>query len=236
MRSRSENSHRWLAESKPGTGKTVLSGKVITYLRYMQKQCSFYFFRTGDKGRSNIASFLLSMARQMAFLNEDFKRTILEIYKKDDKLSKADYRTIWRKLFLEGILKIKGGKTQYWVIDALDECTNEPDIVHLLMKVAEVSSACIFLTSRNPFESRRRLGLPKVQVAAEQIQEVDSKSDIALYLEANMDELPSVYERGRQHIVHQILSKSSGCFLVGEPSLSRVERCPHLYRCAKSPG
>ena len=99
------------------------------------------------------------------------------------------------------------------MVDALDECKNEPDVVALLTKMVEVCSTRIFLTSRNRFESRRSLGLPKVQIVSEQISEEDSKSDIALYLEANMNELPSIDEKGRQHIVHQILEKSAGCFL-----------------------
>ena len=207
------NSPIYWVSAKPATGKTILSGKIIAHLRELHKHCSFYFFHHGDKGKSNVASFLLSMAWQMALLDKVVLGTLLEIYEKDDHLSKADYRTIWRKLFLEGILKVKFDQTQYWVIDALDECKNELDVVPLLMKVVEVSPVRILLTSRNKFESSRRLGLPKIQVVSEQILEEDSKSDIALYLEANMDELPSVDEKGRQHIVHQILEKSAGCFL-----------------------
>lgn len=207
------NSPIYWVSAKPATGKTILSGKIIAHLRELHKHCSFYFFHHGDKGKSNIASFLLSMAWQMALLDKEVLGALLEIYERDDHLSKADYRTIWRKLFLEGILKVKFDQTQYWVIDALDECKNELDVVPLLMKVVEVCPIRILLTSRNKFESCRRLGLPKVQVVSEQILEEDSKSDIALYLEANMDELPSVDEKGRQHIVHQILEKSAGCFL-----------------------
>lgn len=210
---RCANSPIYVIIAKPATGKTILSGKVVSHLRELQKHCSFYFFRYGIREKSNIAPFLLSMAWQMALSNEKVLATCLEIYAKDDQLSKADYRTIWRKLFLEGILKVKFEQTHYWVIDALDECKSETDLVPLLMKVAEVCSVRIFLTSRNRFESRQRLGLSKVQVLSEHILEEDSKSDIALYLNANIDELPSVNEKGQQHIVQQILEKSRGCFL-----------------------
>jgi len=209
----SENSPIYWVSAKPAAGKSILSGKIIAHLRRTHRHCSFYFFSYGNKGKSNITSFLLSMAWQMARLDRGVLGTVLEIYQKDDQLSKADYRTIWRKLFLEGILKVKFDQTQYWVIDALDECKNESDVVSFLMKVVEVCSARVFLTSRNHFESCRGLGLPKNQVVSEQILEENTKSDIALYLEANMDELPSVDEKGRQHIVHQIVEKSAGCFL-----------------------
>lgn len=202
----------WIS-AKPATGKTILSGKLIAHLRELQLPCSFYFFRHSNQGKSNISSFLLSMARQMALLNEEVMMTVLEICEKNDHLSKADYRTIWRKVFIEGIHKLKFERAQYWVIDALDECTNELDVVPLLMKVVEACSIRILITSRNRFESCRRPGFPKIQVVSEQILEEDSKSDIALYLEAYMNELPSVDVKGRQDIVYQILAKSAGCFL-----------------------
>lgn len=202
----------WIS-AKPGTGKTILSGKTITHLRGLNKHCSFYFFKNGDQGRSKISSFLLSMARQMTLLNREVLTAVLEIYEKDDKLSKTDYRTIWRRLFLEGILKARFDQTQYWVIDALDECKDELDIVPLLIKMVEICPVRIFLTSRNPFEYCRKIGLPVMQVTTEQILEEDSKSDIALYLKTNIYELPSVNENGRQYIFYQILNKSAGCFL-----------------------
>lgn len=60
------NSPIYWVSAKPATGKTILSGKIIAHLRELHKHCSFYFFHHGDKGKSNIASFLLSMAWQMA--------------------------------------------------------------------------------------------------------------------------------------------------------------------------
>ncbi|KAH8806031.1 hypothetical protein F5884DRAFT_801489 [Xylogone sp. PMI_703] len=203
----------YFVSAKPATGKTILSGRVIAHLRSLERNCSFFFFKYGKKEKSNITSFLLSMAWQMALADETVLATCLEICDIDDQLVKSDFRTIWRKLFLEGILKIDFQQTHYWVIDALDECKSEADITPLLMKVAEVSPIRVFLTSRNSFESSQKLSLSKVQAILEEIQEVDSKSDIALYLDANMDDLPSVDEHSRQDIVDQIIKKSRGCFL-----------------------
>ncbi|KAL2036977.1 hypothetical protein N7G274_010262 [Stereocaulon virgatum] len=202
----------WIS-AKPATGKTILSGKVISHLRGRHENCSFYFFHHGNKEKTSITSFLLSIAWQMAHLNKEVLDTVLQICEKDDHLNKADHRTVWRKLFLEGILKLHFDHTQYWVVDALDECKTELEVVSLLTKVAEVCSIRILVTSRNTYDSCRRVGLPKVQVASERIEEEDSRSDIALYIEANVDELPSVGGKGRQHIVRQILEKSVGCFL-----------------------
>ncbi|OBT39306.1 hypothetical protein VE00_10073 [Pseudogymnoascus sp. WSF 3629] len=198
--------------AKPATGKTILSGKVIAYLRKLKKQCSFYFFRYNTKEKANVTSFLLSMAWQMGNCDKRILTTCLNILEKDKNL-KSDYRTTWRKLFLEGIFKIPCEEVHYWVIDALDESNNEAEIISLLMKTAEVSFIHILITSRNRFEPRQSLGESKVRVVSEVILEEDSKSDITMYLRANMDALPSVDRDGQQSIVRQILEKSRGCFL-----------------------
>ena len=202
----------WVS-ANPGTGKTILASKVITTLRQLGRNCSFHFFHYGNKSMSNIASFLLSMIRQMALYNNDVLKLVLDIFNNDARLNRADHRTIWRKMFVEGIFKVKIHQTQYWVVDALDESTNEPEIVALVTKIVEVCEIRILLTSRNQFESSSRSSLLKTPVFTEQITEEDSKCDIALYLEAYMSRLPTVKSDDSQCIITQILDKSAGCFL-----------------------
>ena len=202
----------WIC-AKPATGKTIASGKVIHHLRDLNRDCAFYFFNHGDKGKSTIQSFLLSMAWQMAVMHMEIFQLVLEVCEKDEDLSQANYRTIWRKLFLEGILQLKLARSQYWVIDGLDECRNNPDLVPLLLKVIESCAVRILLTSRDPIESHRQSGHPRVRVLSEFIAPEETRTDIALYLKANMDHLPSVDVEARQMMSDKILVKSAGCFL-----------------------
>ena len=37
-----------------------------------------------------------------------------------------------RMLFMEGILRMKVARPQYWVVDALDECKSDTELVPLL--------------------------------------------------------------------------------------------------------
>jgi hypothetical protein len=60
------------------------------------------------------------------------------------------------------------------VINALDKCKNEADMVSLLIKAAEVPSLHVFLTSRNLFKPRQKLGDSKVSVLSEIILKEDS--------------------------------------------------------------
>lgn len=209
----SANTKLYWINAKPATGKTITSGKVINHLKDLNRDCAFYFFRYGDRTKSTIQAFLLSIAWQMAFMHPEVLHVILEVCEKDEQLSQADYRTIWRKLFLDGLLKVAFVRSQYWIIDGLDECRNNSDMVPLLLKVIESCSIRIFLTSRDRFESHRQWGHSHTRVFSEGIAVDDTKVDIALYLEANMAHLPSLDDEDRRTMADKILAKSTGCFL-----------------------
>ncbi|KAI4174488.1 MAG: hypothetical protein LQ343_002245 [Gyalolechia ehrenbergii] len=209
----SANTQLYWISAKPAAGKTITSGKVVSHLRDLNRDCAFYFFKYGDRTKSSIQAFLLSVAWQMAFMHPEVLRVVLEVCEEDERLSQADYRTIWRKLFLGGLLKVRFVRPQYWIIDGLDECRASSDIVPLLLKVIESCSIRILLTSRDRFESHRQLGNPPARVLSEGIAEDDTSSDIALYLEANLARLPSVDDEDHRRIAHKILAKSAGCFL-----------------------
>jgi hypothetical protein len=66
---KSGNNQLYWMSAKPATGKTILSGKVISHLKGLGKDCSFCFFDYGNKAKSNIGAFLLGMARQMAIMS-----------------------------------------------------------------------------------------------------------------------------------------------------------------------
>ncbi|KAL8670996.1 MAG: hypothetical protein Q9168_004488 [Polycauliona sp. 1 TL-2023] len=209
----SANTQLYWISAKPATGKTIVSGKVINHLRESDRDCAFYFFDYGDKGKSTIQSFLLSTARQMAFMHTEIFQIVLDICDNDQDLGQANYRTIWRKLFIDGILQVRLARFQYWVLDGLDECRNNPEIVILLLQVIESCAVRILLTSRDPLESHHHSGHPQVRIFNESIAPDETETDIALYLQANMDRLPYADVEARRAISDKIMAKSAGCFL-----------------------
>ena len=209
----STSTHIYWISAKPATGKTVLSSFIVKHLKELGEDCAFYFFDCGDKVKATISFWLRSMAWQMATKHPEVLMTIFEICSKDDRLAKADYRTVWRKLFLDGLSRVKIDRPQYWVIDALDECRSDSELVPLLLKVSEILNVRIVVTSRNKYESYGQIVPSKINVISEEILEDDTKLDISLYLKASMSFLPSVSEGDRQSTVVKILEKSAGCFL-----------------------
>ena len=208
----SETKIYWVS-AKPASGKTVLSGYIIKYLRELKKDCGFYLFDTGSKAKATISAWLRSMAWQMAVKHSEVLTTVLEVYKKDNQLAKADYRTIWRKLFLDGIIKLKLDQPQYWVIDALDECRSDVELVPLLLKFSEMFDIRFLITSRSRYETYGRTISTKTTVISEGISADDTRSDILKYLNENIEFLPAVDEDGHQSTINRIVEKSAGCFL-----------------------
>lgn len=201
----------WIA-AKPGAGKTVLSGKVISHLKNTQHDCSFYFFDYRSNSKSTITSFLLSIAWQMSLLHSKVLSAVVR-FCEDDRLNRTDHRIIWRVLFLEIILSIEFEKPQYWVIDALDECKAGSELVSLLLKLPQKCQIHIFLTCRDRYDSYKFPTPSGIQVVQEEIGINELSSDISLYVHANMHHLPELGKRMREHIVATILDKSAGCFL-----------------------
>ncbi|KAL3419495.1 hypothetical protein PVAG01_09717 [Phlyctema vagabunda] len=201
----------WL-HARPATGKTILSARVIAHLKRLRKDCVFYFFDFRDGTKSTISSFLLSIAWQISSIYPQILSLVLDICQKNKELNKADYRSIWRKLYVDGILEVEFSRPLYWVVDAIDECKAGAELTTLLLEIREKYHMRVFVTSRNAFESRQKSILTPKFVVRE-ISLKNTMHDITMYLEAYLHELPSVGDNGRQTIMSEILQRSSGSFL-----------------------
>ena len=133
---------------RPAAGKSVLAGYVIGQLQKSHADCSYFFFKYGDKSKSRLSTCLRSLAFQMASLNTKVRETLVDMEKNGTNLDHDNERTIWRTLFLGGIFQT-GISKHYWVIDALDECTNITSLFDpMLVKLDDSMPLRILFTSR----------------------------------------------------------------------------------------
>ncbi len=218
----------WI-NANPATGKSVLSGYIIEHLESLNLSCSYYFFRHGDKVKSSLSGFLRSIAYQMALANIQVREKLVSLMDRDIRFDKDDDRVIWRKLFGLGIFRAELRTQQYWVIDALDECTNTTSFFQLLAKIEENLPIRILITSRKTpeiathFQDLLSQSPTRNAFFEEEISLVNTSSDITLYLQSYIEKLPVSGIRARQELLRIILDKSSGCFLWVKLVLKELE-------------
>jgi WD40 repeat protein len=198
----------------PAAGKSVLAGYIVGQLQKTRSDCSYFFFKHGDKFKSQLSACLRSLAFQMACTNVQVRETLLEMQRDDIKFDNDNERTIWRKLFLSGIFQTKFPR-HYWVIDALDECVNFTFLFDLMLsKLDESIPLRILITSRETSELQKHffsLGAHRSQF--ERISAADTLPDIKLLVEAKARSLVVRDEEDRAALVEKILGNSKGSFL-----------------------
>ncbi|KAL8690713.1 MAG: hypothetical protein Q9224_004342, partial [Gallowayella concinna] len=212
------SSQLYWVSAKPATGKSVLSAYVINTLNNLNLDCSYYFFRYGTKERSTASGLLLSLAFQMALFNASVREKLLSMIDRGIRFDKNDAKAVWRKVFLLAVFKAEWRRTQYWVIDALDECSDFGAVFPMLASIEPSIRIRVLFTSRRTGEiktSFAALSPPWVGegVSFEEINFEDTKNDMILYLEANRERLHVGDTEQRQVMTRRILEKSEGCFL-----------------------
>lgn len=212
----------WLS-GRPATGKSTVAGHVIKHLKNCGSDCSYFFFRRGDKASSSISDLLRSLAFQMAFASRKVRRTLLNMKEDGESFNKNDERTVWRTVFMAHIFRIQLNQPHYWIIDALDECQHFNALFSMLSKLDKNFPLRIFITSRPSPLVDRLFSQERLLMFSEQMKVEDSLHDIRIFLEANSNYLPVEDDSACKDLINTILEKSSGCFLWAALVLKELE-------------
>lgn len=205
----------WL-RGPPAAGKSFLAGYAVEQLVDSGKKPCYYFFTHGDKSKSSITTFLLSMACQIAVIIPDVATHVEKIALKDPGMIRAgDYRTIWRKLWTQGILRESPEVMEnvVWVVDAVDECRNDGELLKLLSQVQAALHIKILVTSRTEIDD---YDPPPRNAIHFSLDMEDTQRDIAAYISEHSPSL--------EHSIREvILNKSNGCFFWAILVLQRLK-------------
>ncbi|KAF2759863.1 hypothetical protein EJ05DRAFT_526567 [Pseudovirgaria hyperparasitica] len=199
--------------AQPATGKTILTGHVITELLNAGHDCCYYFFKTGQKGKNTISAMLRSFAFQMGLMHPIVRLELAKSQERNPFFDRDDERAIWRKFFAGGILKLPLGRPQYWIIDGLDECIDPTRIFPLISRIESSYPVQFFITSRPWLEFDRQFARLGKRVIIDPISIENTIGDIKLFIEDNMNSLPVNGEADRERLVQNLIDKSGGCFL-----------------------
>ncbi|POS75159.1 hypothetical protein DHEL01_v206445 [Diaporthe helianthi] len=203
---------------RPGVGKSVLSGYIVNDLREDGVDCYFFFFKSSDRARSNANGFLRCMAWQMAMIHPDILYKITGTFTAGTTgpVDGVDASTVWRKLYVSSILKVRLSRPQFWVIDSIDECKGSLAIMDILTRIQESWPVAILITSRDPLEMHLGRSELERNIESQEICEADVQGDIALLLKSNFKLLPcpaSDRWPTPESMVSHILAKSAASFL-----------------------
>ena len=183
------------------------------HLEALGSSCSFFIFRAGAKTRMSLAQCLLHLAYQMACASSSVCNKFVQMEEDDLRIDTSNVQSVWKRLFVGGILQAEFHRTHFWVVDALDECKTGDKLVQFLSSVGPEGPLRVFFTSRPSLETQRHLQNFPVMPHVQQVLTECTAADIRCYVEKHVD-FPSMRDESfRQGLTSTILRKSEGCFL-----------------------
>ncbi|KAI4169254.1 MAG: hypothetical protein LQ343_005842 [Gyalolechia ehrenbergii] len=202
----------WLS-GKPATGKSTIAAHVVRQLYDSNLECSYFFFKHGDRTKSSVATMLRSVAYQMALTNPEIRTGILSMHESGIIIDADDERTLWRSLFISRIFRTDFYQPYFWIIDALDECTDFGCFLPMLAKIDKRIPLRVLVTSRPSSVIQTLQSQEKLCTVGKEVTVENSYEDIRIVLEANTRFLPVDDPTACQGLIGSILDKSNGCFL-----------------------
>jgi cytidylate kinase len=142
-----------------GTGKSTISRTVAKSLADRRALSASFFFKRGAGDRGNASRFFSTISRDLAEKFPELAPHIAQALESDSRLIEKAVETQYEELILKPLLAVwqkstTDHKQAVIVIDALDECEEEPrrirKILDLLSQLKEIQGIDlrIFITSR----------------------------------------------------------------------------------------
>ncbi|CAP61990.1 uncharacterized protein PODANS_5_1230 [Podospora anserina S mat+] len=194
----------WL-NGMAGTGKSTISRTVAQLFADQNLLGASFFFKRGEKDRSNAALLFTTIATQLIVKEPSLVSYIKAAIEADPYVTSKRLEEQFKKLILKPLENLKGSlddiKTIVLVIDALDECERDDDIrviISLLSQAKSLISVRLraFLTSRP--ELPIRLGFNKIKgkyqdLVLHEIPESIIEHDITTYLDSELTKIRNDY-------------------------------------------
>ena len=213
LQAKVERCHLYWLSAKPGTGKTVCAAHVIGHLQSRGLDCSYFFFKFGNRAKQTLSSLFRSLAYHMSIFHPSIRQSLQLMQSHGNTFDKDDEGGIWRKVFVNVIFRTRLDRPQYWVIDSLDECLLNEKLFTFLKSLDVDFDLRIFVTSRPTPEIDRSFSRLALPVTVDRITRADTDTDMRLYLNTEQENLPVYTAEQRASLMNTMLLKSAGCFL-----------------------
>jgi WD40 repeat protein len=118
--------------------------------------------------------------------------------------------------------------SQYWVIDAFDECRNtgprmRQTLSALFSKIESILRLKICISSRPTTDTEQLFD--RLQTTTVQVNHESNADDIRRYVENSRSLLPVKDEETRKELAEKIIERSCGCFLWVKLVIAKLEDC-----------
>ncbi|KAJ6788154.1 hypothetical protein PWT90_03255 [Aphanocladium album] len=179
----------WLS-GRAGTGKSTVSRSVAHSLSAKDQLCGSFFFKRNEGTRSNLSKFFSTLAADLVLRDPALAQHVKEALDEDPHICTKTTTDQFEKLFYEPLAKASSSRLALGVlvIDALDECDSDDNIVlllDLLSRVQKISNGPkIFITSRPELYIRMAFRRINEQFQHATMEETaGSQADIALFIQ-----------------------------------------------------
>ncbi|MCJ1398925.1 hypothetical protein MMC11_002126 [Xylographa trunciseda] len=212
-------------KGRPGSGKSVLAAFVVQHLQNLNHNSSFYFFRSEDQTKRTVSGFLRSIAYQISGDVPEFRRRLLQMIDAGLNITKANYKSIWQKLFISALFRLPIAKPVYIVVDALDECEMPTSLVKLFADIsASMAPIRVICFSRDNQLLSTIMNTARKAVPVTTLTVDDSRDDLRLYI---TEEIKSM--RGdpgfKERVAAGILERADGNFLWVHLIVKEIVQC-----------
>nr|POF13666.1 vegetative incompatibility protein het-e-1 [Quercus suber] len=187
----------WLC-GQAGTGKSTISRTVAQSLDSRQCLGASFFFKRTEKNRRNADHFFSTITAQLADMIPHLRAPVAEALDKDSLICGRGMQEQFERLLLHPLVMLSVDpaylpqKRVVVVIDALDECDHDTDILMFLrfltlLREKSALRVCVFLTSRP--ELPIRLGFQRLDgslhqdIVLEEVQQASIHGDIRAFLD-----------------------------------------------------
>lgn len=199
----------WVSGSA-ASGKSTICSYAIRNVQEQSHSCHYFFFKHGYAGKSTTADCLRSLAYQIASHSKPVRERMLSLESRGLIPDREDDRALWRRLF-QDCLSGDTSESQYWIIDALDECRNPQNFLRLMSTLPK--NVRIMISSRVTKDIEHGFVDLKSSYLYQELTPSDTETDIRLFIESSMNRLPAVTQDDRPALTSCIMAKSSGSFL-----------------------
>ncbi|KAL5045518.1 hypothetical protein BDW71DRAFT_208333 [Aspergillus fruticulosus] len=208
----------------PASGKSILSSFVTKQL-LERSLCVYYFFRFGDESKRSLSACLRSIAFQIAQQLPAFRRALRNMPSPTKTLEKTDSKTIWERIFVNILFKMRFATTIFWVVDALDESDHPQLLVELLQSVPH--SLCrikVLLVSRETSVLTTSFDRLSTLLPVAYLPLESPRSDIRLFVETEVEYLRAA-PAFKSRLVNKLVAGANGNFLWASLAIREVMEC-----------